>query len=181
MTETSPLATVSFERSELKGAPPEERYRRAAMQGNIAPLVEMRLVTDDGTLAPWDGKTMGELQVRGPFITGGYHEVPTTEDKFATDAQGRQWLRTGDVAILDDLGCMRLTDRTKDLINLAARSKRARVFERLRRQRDRETVHHQPRGKQPHLLVHRAAQLERLLEHETLWERDDHDRRSGGR
>ena len=116
MTETSPLATVSFERSELKGAPPEERYRRAAMQGNIAPLVEMRLVTDDGALAPWDGKTMGELQVRGPFITGGYHEVPTTDDKFATDAQGRQWLRTGDVAILDELGCMRLTDRTKDLI-----------------------------------------------------------------
>jgi len=116
MTETSPLATVSFQRAELKDAPPEERYRRAAMQGNIVPLVEMRLLTDEGTLAPWDGKTMGELQVRGPFITGGYHEVANTDDKFATDAQGRQWLRTGDVAILDDLGCMRLTDRTKDLI-----------------------------------------------------------------
>ena len=116
MTETSPLATVAYERSELKDATPEERYRRAAMAGTVAPLVELRLKTDDGRVAPWDGKTMGELQVRGPFITGGYHEVPMSEDKFATDELGRLWLRTGDVAVVDELGVMRLTDRTKDLI-----------------------------------------------------------------
>jgi fatty-acyl-CoA synthase len=55
---------------------------------------------------------MGELQVRGPFITGAYHRVGATEDKFTADG----WLRTGDVATMDEFGCVRITDRTKDLI-----------------------------------------------------------------
>jgi fatty-acyl-CoA synthase len=112
MTETSPIATISYARAELKDASAEERYRRAAMAGVIAPLVELRLKTEEGLIAPWDGQTMGEVQVRGPFITGSYHEVPVTEDKFTADG----WLRTGDVATLDDLGFLRITDRTKDLI-----------------------------------------------------------------
>ena len=60
---------------------------------------------------PWDGKSVGEIQVRGPFITGSYHEVPVSE-KFTADG----WLRTGDVASVDELGFVRITDRTKDLI-----------------------------------------------------------------
>ena len=116
MTETSPIATISYPRAELAGASDDERYRRAAMAGTVAPLVELRLQTDDGSIAPWDGSTMGEIQVRGPFITGSYHEVPVTDDKFITDAQGRLWLRTGDVATMDELGTVRITDRTKDLI-----------------------------------------------------------------
>ena len=112
MTETSPIATISYARAELKDASADERYRRAAMAGVIAPLVELRLKTEDGLIAPWDGQTMGEVQVRGPFITGSYHEVAVTEDKFTADG----WLRTGDVATLDDLGFLRITDRTKDLI-----------------------------------------------------------------
>jgi fatty-acyl-CoA synthase len=112
MTETSPLATVSYPRAELKGASDDERYRRAAMAGVMAPLVELRLRTEEGGLAPWDGQTMGEVQVRGPFITGIYHETPVSEEKFTVDG----WLRTGDVATLDDLGFLRITDRTKDLI-----------------------------------------------------------------
>ena len=112
MTETSPIATISYPRAELKDASPDERYRRAAMAGTVAPLVELRLKSDDGTIAPWDGQTMGEIQVRGPYITGSYHEVPVTEDKFTADG----WLRTGDVATMDDLGFVRITDRTKDLI-----------------------------------------------------------------
>ena len=112
MTETSPIATISYPRAELKDASPDERYRRAAMAGTVAPLVELRLKTDDGETAPWDGQTMGEIQVRGPYITGSYHAVPVTEDKFTADG----WLRTGDVATLDDLGYLRITDRTKDLI-----------------------------------------------------------------
>jgi len=112
MTETSPLATVSYPRAELKGASDDERYRRAAMAGVMAPLVELRLKTDEGALAPWDGQTMGEIQVRGPFITGSYHQVPVTDEKFTADG----WLRTGDVATLDELGFLRITDRTKDLI-----------------------------------------------------------------
>ena len=112
MTETSPLATVSYPRAELKDAGDDERYRRAAMAGVMAPLVQLRLKTDEGTLAPWDGQTMGEIQVRGPFITGSYHQLPVTDDKFTPDG----WLRTGDVATLDELGFLRITDRTKDLI-----------------------------------------------------------------
>ena len=55
---------------------------------------------------------MGEIQVRGPYITGCYHEVPVSEDKFTADG----WLRTGDVATMDELAFLRITDRTKDLI-----------------------------------------------------------------
>jgi len=116
MTETSPLATVSYPRAELQDAGEDEQFRRMAMAGVTAPLVELRLKTDDGAVAPWDGRTMGEIQVRGPFITGGYHQVPRSDEKFAQDDDGRLWLRTGDVATLDELGFLRITDRTKDLI-----------------------------------------------------------------
>lgn len=112
MTETSPLATVSYLRNELKEAGDEVRYQRAAMAGVPVPLVDVRIRTEMDENAPWDGKTMGEIQVRGPFITGSYHEVPVGEDKFTRDG----WLRTGDVATMDALGFVRITDRTKDLI-----------------------------------------------------------------
>ena len=112
MTETSPLATVSYPRAELQGADADERYRRAAMAGVTVPLVDLRLRTDEGGDAPRDGQTLGEIQVRGPFITGSYHGLPVTEDKFTADG----WLRTGDVATMDELGFVRITDRTKDLI-----------------------------------------------------------------
>ncbi|MDH5538405.1 MAG: long-chain fatty acid--CoA ligase [Rhizobacter sp.] len=113
MTETSPLATVSYPRAELQDASEDERFRRAAMAGVPVPLVDLRIRTEQGDAdAPWDGTTMGEIQVRGPFITGSYHQVPVGEDKFTTDG----WLRTGDVATMDALGFLRITDRTKDLI-----------------------------------------------------------------
>jgi fatty-acyl-CoA synthase len=112
MTETSPVATFSYLRGELKDAGDEERFRRAAMAGVAVPLVDLRIRTEDGREAPWDGQTMGEVQVRGPYITGSYHQVPVSEDKFTPDG----WLRTGDVATLDELAFLRITDRTKDLI-----------------------------------------------------------------
>ena len=112
MTETSPIATVSYQTNELKGAADDERFRRAAMAGVPVPLVDVRIRTDEGGDAPHDGHTMGEIQVRGPFITGSYHEVPRSEDKFTDDG----WLRTGDVATIDALAFVRITDRTKDLI-----------------------------------------------------------------
>ena len=112
MTETSPLAAVSYPKAELRDAPPDERYRRAAMAGVPVPLVDLRIRGDDGQDAPWNGQAVGEIQVRGPFITGGYHAVPVSEEKFTPDG----WLRTGDVASVDTLGFVRITDRTKDLI-----------------------------------------------------------------
>jgi fatty-acyl-CoA synthase len=112
MTETSPLATVSYPRPEVRGRGEDEHFRRAAMAGVPVPLVDVRIRADDGRDAPWDGRSMGEIQCRGPFITGAYHGLAPSEDKFTADG----WLRTGDVATMDELGFVRITDRTKDLI-----------------------------------------------------------------
>jgi fatty-acyl-CoA synthase len=112
MTETSPVCTISYPRAELREASADERYRRAAMAGIPVPLVDLRVRGDGGGDQPWDGKSVGEIQVRGPFITGSYHEVPIEADKFTGDG----WLRTGDVAAVDALGFVKITDRTKDLI-----------------------------------------------------------------
>jgi fatty-acyl-CoA synthase len=111
MTETSPVCTVSYPRAELGSASDDEKYRRAAMAGVPVPLVDLRVWGEEGE-QPWDGKSVGEIQVRGPFITGSYHEVPFDPGKFTADG----WLRTGDVASVDELGFVRITDRTKDLI-----------------------------------------------------------------
>ena len=112
MTETSPVCTISYPKAELRDAPLEERYRRAAMAGIPVPLVDLRIRNDEGQDQDWDGQHVGELQVRGPFITSSYYQVPVSEDKFTTDG----WLRTGDVASVDTMGFVRITDRTKDLI-----------------------------------------------------------------
>ncbi len=116
MTETSPLATVS---TPLRDQGDAEMFRRAAMAGVPVPLVDVRIRSDDGKDAPRDGKSVGEIQCRGPFITGAYHRGATAangavaaDDKFTADG----WLRTGDVAAIDALGFVRITDRTKDLI-----------------------------------------------------------------
>jgi len=112
MTETSPLATASYPKFDVVGVPDAERFRRMSLAGVPVPLVQVRVRTDEGRDAPWDGRTVGEIQVRGPFITGSYHRVPVSDDKFTADG----WLRTGDVAALDAQGYVRITDRTKDLI-----------------------------------------------------------------
>jgi fatty-acyl-CoA synthase len=112
MTETSPLATVSYPRAELRDAGDDERLRRAAMAGVPVPLIDLRLRDDAGAPVPADGRSMGEIQVRGPFVTGSYHGVGSPPDKFTADG----WLRTGDVATLDEMGFLRITDRSKDLI-----------------------------------------------------------------
>jgi len=111
MTETSPVCTISYPRAELEGATEDEKFRRAAMAGVPVPLVDLRVVGDGG-VQPWDGRSVGEIQVRGPFITGNYYRVPPDPGKFTEDG----WLRTGDVASVDELGFVRITDRTKDLI-----------------------------------------------------------------
>ena len=91
---------------------PEDQLTYRLSQGRASLCIELRLWGFDDREAPWDGETMGEIQVRGPFITGSYHEVPRSPDKFTDDG----WLCTGDVATLDELAFVRITDRTKDLI-----------------------------------------------------------------
>jgi len=112
MTETSPVATISYVTGALAQASEAEQLRRAAMAGLPLPLVELRLCEEDGSVVPRDGCTMGEIHVRGPFVTAAYHKVGSPREKFTADG----WLRTGDVATIDDQGFVRITDRTKDLI-----------------------------------------------------------------
>ena len=110
MTETSPLATISKVTAQHSGLSEDERFGVLAKQGYPLPLVDVRTVGDEGE-TPWDGNTVGEVQVRGPWITGSYHQQPTPEN-FTDD----EWLRTGDVASIDELGFLKISDRTKDLI-----------------------------------------------------------------
>ena len=112
MTETSPVGSIAYLKPELRGVSEGERYRRFACAGVPVPLMDIRLRGDTGADQPWDGKSVGEIQVRGPFITGSYHDVPQMPERFTDDG----WLRTGDVASIDEHGYIRITDRTKDLI-----------------------------------------------------------------
>jgi fatty-acyl-CoA synthase len=111
MTEMTPLGAVSHLPVELAGAPADVRNEYRTKQGLAAPLVEMRARNDDG-LAPRDGVTTGELEVRGPWVAGSYYDATGTEDGWTDDG----WFRTGDVVTLDELGYMKITDRAKDLI-----------------------------------------------------------------
>ncbi len=111
MTETTPLGTVSYLKHHLQALPDDERYAYRARQGIPAPFVDVRAMTDDGE-APWDGTTMGELQVRGPWIAAGYYQLDAEADKWTEDG----WFRTGDVVTIDAEGYVKITDRTKDLI-----------------------------------------------------------------
>jgi fatty-acyl-CoA synthase len=112
MTETSPLGTVAYRKAELADASQDEVFRRMATGGVPVNGVEIRLIAEDGTECAWDGQAVGEIQVRGPWITGAYHDVPDDPEKFTADG----WLRTGDVAAIDPMGYLRISDRTKDLI-----------------------------------------------------------------
>ena len=111
MTETSPLGTINFIKRELSGLSAEEQYAVRAKQGVSPPFVELRTMAENGE-APWDGKAMGELQVRGPWVAAGYHDLPAEADKWTADG----WFRTGDIAIMDAHGYMKIADRTKDSV-----------------------------------------------------------------
>jgi acyl-CoA synthetase (AMP-forming)/AMP-acid ligase II len=76
MTEMSPLGTVCRPRSYTDGLPDDERYAIRAKQGSVVAGVDMRIVDDAGQIQPWDGKAVGEIQVRGPWVTSGYYNNP---------------------------------------------------------------------------------------------------------
>lgn len=112
MTEMSPIGTVSKLQSHHLDLPDHEQVDVKATQGYAIPGVEMRIVNDAGEELPWDGTTMGEVQVRGSSITNGYYKVERSADSFTQDG----WFRTGDVATISEDGYMHITDRTKDLV-----------------------------------------------------------------
>ena len=107
MTETSPLGTSG--RPDV-GLSPEDEFDLRCTQGRFVSAVRARLVDDSGTVLPWDGTHVGELEVRGPWITGSYYRSDAS-DKFDDG-----WLRTGDVGTISEGGYLTLTDRSKDII-----------------------------------------------------------------
>jgi len=111
MTETSPQATASRLPPHALDLPEDEQYVFRAKQGWPLPFVDVRICNDEGE-APCDGKTMGELEVRGPWVAGSYYNAPETANRWTTDG----WFRTGDVATIDPDGCIKLVDRSKDLV-----------------------------------------------------------------
>jgi fatty-acyl-CoA synthase len=111
MTEMTPVGTVCHLKPHLQKLPEAEQLRLRATQGPPVPFVDIRAMSEAGE-APWDGKTMGELHVRGPWIAKGYFENPLEADKFTMDG----WFRTGDIVTIDPEGYVRITDRSKDLI-----------------------------------------------------------------
>jgi fatty-acyl-CoA synthase len=111
MTETSPLGTTMRLRPAMLEWPDDKQYAQRTKQGWPSPLLELRVSNDQG-IAPWDGRTMGELEIRGAWIAGRYHNAPGTENRWTADG----WFRTGDVAVIDPDGCIKLVDRSKDMI-----------------------------------------------------------------
>ncbi|HEX5979860.1 MAG TPA: long-chain fatty acid--CoA ligase [Thermoleophilaceae bacterium] len=108
MTETSPLGSVA---RPPEGVDETEHWRFRSTQGRPASLVEARLVRDGGEEVPWDGKSTGELEVRGPWVARRYYGDDAGEEKFDDG-----WLRTGDIAAIDETGYIIISDRTKDVI-----------------------------------------------------------------
>ena len=109
MTETSPVAGMAWPPADVEpGSADEMQWRLKS--GRVTPGVQMRICSDDGDELPRDGQAVGEIEVRGPWITGSYHAVEVPE-KFHDG-----WLRTGDIGTLDERGFFMITDRSKDVI-----------------------------------------------------------------
>jgi fatty-acyl-CoA synthase len=108
MTETSPLGSTAHPPA---GAEGDEAWRYRATAGRPAPLVEARLVRGGGEEVPWDGESTGELQVRGPWVARAYYRDEGSDEKF-----DEGWLRTGDIAAIDERGYIIISDRAKDVI-----------------------------------------------------------------
>ncbi|MCW2865903.1 MAG: Long-chain-fatty-acid--CoA ligase, partial [Marmoricola sp.] len=110
MTETSPVASAGLPPTGVEG---DAEWSYRGSQGRVLCGVEGRIMADGDVEQPWDGTAVGELEVRGPWVTAGYYasDDPDVAEKFHDG-----WLRTGDVGSIDELGYIRLSDRAKDVI-----------------------------------------------------------------
>jgi fatty-acyl-CoA synthase len=112
MTEMSPLGTVSTPKAGTEHLDDDELIALKAKAGRGIYGVEMRIVDDEGKELPWDGVAYGALQVKGPWICSDYFKLEGESESHTEDG----WFDTGDVATIDELGYMAITDRTKDVI-----------------------------------------------------------------
>jgi fatty-acyl-CoA synthase len=106
LTETSPVAAVA---QPPRHCPPGEEIEWTTRTGRIIPGIELRLC-DEEVVLPWDDQSVGEIEVRGPWVTASYYENP------APDRFHEGWLRTGDMGRVDPRGYVQITDRSKDVI-----------------------------------------------------------------
>lgn len=113
MTEMSPLGTLCTLKNKHLKRSKEEQQRISQKQGRAIFGVDMKIVNSEGLEQPWDGKTYGDLLVRGPWILERYYKG---DSPLVMDEQGQGWFPTGDVATIDEDGFMQITDRTKDVI-----------------------------------------------------------------
>jgi fatty-acyl-CoA synthase len=111
MTETSPVASTTDFVGDLREADEETQFDIAAMAGLPLPLVEVRIRAGEEDV-PWDGESMGELEVRGPWVAAAYYEAPECADRWTEDG----WFKTGDIAAMHPCGFIQIKDRSKDVI-----------------------------------------------------------------
>jgi fatty-acyl-CoA synthase len=111
MTEMAPLGTVSELSSREAALPEAEQYAYRAKQGLPAPFVEIRARGPEG-LVPWDGESMGELEVRGAWIANSYFEDDSQTYRWSDDG----WFATGDIVTIEPNGYIEIQDRAKDLV-----------------------------------------------------------------
>lgn len=111
MTEMSPLGTYNKKTKAVEklSTVAKDAYRIRA--GRVLYGVEIKITDENNKELPWDGKTSGNLKVKGPWVCDSYYKL---DEKPALDSDG--WFETGDVANIDPTGCMAITDRTKDVI-----------------------------------------------------------------
>ena len=113
MTEMSPLGTLCTLKKKQLDLPKDEQMKILQKQGRAIYGVDMKIVNGEGQELPWDGKTYGDLLVKGPWILDTYYKGTSP---LVADAQGQRWFPTGDVATIDADGFMQITDRSKDVI-----------------------------------------------------------------
>jgi fatty-acyl-CoA synthase len=112
MTETTPHATCSLLRPYMVNWTEDKKYEQRLKQGIPTAFVEARITRLDGTRAPHDGASVGEIELRGPWVASAYYNMPEEAPKWTPDG----WLRTGDMGHIDEHGYLKLVDRSKDLI-----------------------------------------------------------------
>src|SRR5438067_1493931 len=112
MTEMSPIGSCATIKAKMQDWDYDAKVAVRAKQGLAVPLVDVRAVDESGREVPWDGKTQGELQVRGPAVASSYTDMEGSTDRWTRDG----WFKTGDVVTIDREGYLQITDRTKDLI-----------------------------------------------------------------